>query len=136
MSASFRVCIDVDDLERAIAFYTQVFGLTLGRRGGQDWAELLGGSAPIDLLAKSGGTMAFSPHGAKRDYARHWTPLHLDFEVTELDAAVERALAAGAKLESPATEKPWGRIALFSDPFGHGFCLLEMNERGYDALVE
>lgn len=49
---------------------------------------------------------------------------------------LERELAARVKRESPATEKPWGRIALFSDPFGHGFCLLELNERGYDALAD
>src|SRR5687767_14870944 len=36
-----RICIDVDDLERGIAFYTQGLGLHTGRRLGNDWAELL-----------------------------------------------------------------------------------------------
>ena len=46
-----RICIDVSDLERGIAFYTKGLGLQLGRRLGNDWAEILGASSPIDLLA-------------------------------------------------------------------------------------
>ena len=73
--------------------------------------------------------------GGVRDYRRHWTPVHLDFVVDDLDAAVSRCTAAGATLEKPATEQPWGLIALFSDPFGHGFCLLQLRGRGYDELL-
>ncbi|MDF2694130.1 MAG: hypothetical protein K0S65_2513, partial [Labilithrix sp.] len=29
-----------------------------------------------------------------------------------------------------------GRMANLGDPFGHGICLLQMNEKGYDALLE
>jgi predicted enzyme related to lactoylglutathione lyase len=32
-------------------------------------------------------------------------------------------------------EKQWGRLALMSDPFGNGFCLLQLQGAGYDALV-
>src|SRR6478672_3346078 len=45
-----RICIDVDDLERGIAFYAQGLGLRTGRRLGNDWVELLGAGSPIDLL--------------------------------------------------------------------------------------
>ena len=51
-----RVCIDVSDLERGIAFYTQGLGLRLGRRLDKDWAELLGATSPIDLLASPEGS--------------------------------------------------------------------------------
>ena len=37
-----------------------------------------------------------------RDYGRHWTPVHLDIVVDDVDAAVARAVAAGATLEKPA----------------------------------
>jgi hypothetical protein len=30
---------------------------------------------------------------------------------------------------------PYGRLALVADPFGHGFCLIQFNERGYDAIA-
>jgi hypothetical protein len=25
---------------------------------------------------------------------------------------------------------------MFGDPFGHGFCLIEMNAKGYDAYLD
>jgi len=130
-----RVVIDVDDLDRAVAFYSEALGLTSGRRLGDEWVEMLGAPVPVDLLAKPPGTAAL-PSGTRalRDYERHWTPVHLDLVVEDLDAAVRRATAAGAKLERRAEPKAWGRIAILSDPFGHGFCLLEFRGRGYDEV--
>jgi catechol 2,3-dioxygenase-like lactoylglutathione lyase family enzyme len=92
------VNIDVDDLEKAIAFYTSAFGLKVGRRFGRDAAELLGRSAPLYLLAQPAGSRATASTGQPRDYARHWTSVHLDFVVGDVDVAVERAAAAGANL--------------------------------------
>jgi predicted enzyme related to lactoylglutathione lyase len=128
-----RVCIDVDDLDAGIAFYTKALGLTQGRRAGDAWAELLGAPVPLDLLAKPPGTAAF-PTGTRalRAYERHWTPVHLDVVVDDVDAAVRRALAAGAKVDQPVEKRSWGRIAILADPFGHGFCLLQLEGRGYD----
>jgi predicted enzyme related to lactoylglutathione lyase len=131
-----RVCIDVDDLDRALAFYVRALGLSAGRRLGDEWAELVGAPCALDLLAKPPGTAAL-PSGTRalRDYERHWTPVHLDFVVEDLDAAVRRATDAGAKLERAPERKAWGRIAILSDPFGHGFCLLEFQGRGYDEVA-
>lgn len=131
-----RACIDVDDMERAITFYTRGLGLEVGRRFDAGWVELVGSTIPIDLLARPGGTSANPRPGApERSYHRHWTPVHLDFAVDDLDAAIERAVAAGAVAEGEVGSFPWGRIARLSDPFGHGFCMLEFRGRGYDELT-
>jgi lactoylglutathione lyase len=61
--------------------------------------------------------------------------VHLDFVVEDIAAAVERATAAGAKLEGPVKASDWGDLALMSDPFGHGFCLIEFRGRGYDEIA-
>jgi len=66
---------------------------------------------------------------------RHWTPVHLDWPVPDLDAAVRRAKAKGATLDGDIQEKKWGRLAILADPFGNGFCLLEYRGRGYDELI-
>jgi len=132
-----RICIDVDDLERGIAFYTGGFGLRLGRRLGSDWAELLGERATIDLLHKPAGSAPLGERRPqRRDYARHWTPVHLDFQVDDIDAAVARLLPLGAQLEAPIHERRWGRMASMADPFGHGFDLLEFRGRGYDEVLQ
>ncbi len=131
-----RVCIDVDNLDRALDFYSRALGLRPGRRQGDSWAELLGAAVPIDVLAKPPGTAATPAGGPQRHYARHWTPVHLDVVVANLDAAVARAQACGATLEQPVQVRDWGRMANLADPFGHGFCLLEFRGRGYDALLD
>jgi len=130
------VNVDVDDIERAIEFYRAAFGLHLGRRlFGGSVAEMLGASSMIYLLAKPAGTLPWPQASSARDYHRHWTPVHLDFEVVDIDAAVERAVAAGARLENEPRSFNWGRLAMLSDPFGHGFCLLQFTDRGYDAVA-
>ena len=128
--------IDVDDLERAVAFYRDAFGLDVARRFGNGATELVGASSRIYLLRNSAGSAPLPTEpNAQRTYARHWTPVHLDFVVADVDAAVARACAAGAQLEKPASDPPWGRIALLADPFGHGVCVLSFNERGYNAIA-
>lgn len=131
----FLVNIDVDELDRAIGFYTAAFGLTVGRRFGDGAAELLGGPAPIYLLAKAAGSKPCECATGPRDYARHWTPVHLDFVVEDLDAAIARAVAAGAVQERATATQAWGRLALMADPFGHGFCFVQFLGRGYDELL-
>jgi len=127
--------IDVDDLARATAFYTTLLDLKVGRRFGDGGVELIGGAAPFYLLVKKAGTVASSTTGEPRRYTRHWTPVHLDFVVDDVDAAVARAIAAGATVDDPAASHHWGRIAHLADPFGHGFCLIQFLGRGYDEIA-
>ncbi|MEO8627856.1 MAG: VOC family protein [Betaproteobacteria bacterium] len=132
----FLINIDVDDLNRAVSFYRDALGLLTGRRlFDGSVVEMLGGSSKIYLLQKSAGESASAHAHLPRNYSRHWTPVHLDFEVDDVDRAVERAIAAGATLESASQSFRWGRLATLSDPFGHGFCLLQFSESGYDAEV-
>jgi catechol 2,3-dioxygenase-like lactoylglutathione lyase family enzyme len=133
--AAILVNIDVPDLEQGIRFYTTGFELRLARRLGPGFAELLGAGAPIYLLENAAGTAPFLAASVQRDYARHWTPLHLDFVVPDLDTALARALAAGATQESGPSEHAYGRLVLLADPFGHGVCLLQFNAQGYDSIT-
>jgi uncharacterized glyoxalase superfamily protein PhnB len=86
---------------------------------------MLGGSAPIYLLVKSPGTPASDTTSQRRSYERHWTPVHLDFVVDEIEPAVHRAVSAGARLEKPIATYKWDKLALMADPFGHGFCFVQ-----------
>jgi predicted enzyme related to lactoylglutathione lyase len=135
-SPRFVVNIDVDDLETAADFYRRAFGLKEGLRFGANGMEMLGGSAPIYLLVKLPGTAPAKAGGGVRHYDRHWTPVHLDFVVDDLDSAVRRVMKAGGRLEEPISTFIWGRLALMADPFGHGFCVVQFLGRGYDDLAE
>jgi predicted enzyme related to lactoylglutathione lyase len=129
------VNLDVDDLDKAVRFYTSVFGLTVGRRLGAVGLEMLGCSSLIYLLVKS-ATGSAETTSQVRTYQRHWTPVHLDFVVDEIEPAVERAVLAGALLEKPVQVFGWGKLALMADPFGHGFCFVQFVGRGYDEIAE
>ena len=132
----FLVNIDVDDLEGAVGFYRNAFGLTLGRRFGANGVEMLGGPAPIYLLVKDAGSVSSNASTQIRSYDRHWTPVHLDFVVDDIETAVRRAQSAGARLETAISTATWGRLALMADPFGHGFCFVEFLGRGYDEIAD
>jgi predicted enzyme related to lactoylglutathione lyase len=129
------VNIDVDDLGRAVAFYHSIFGLKAGRRFGTFGVEMTGAAVPIYLLLKPPGSLALTTASQRRNYERHWTPVHLDFAVDDIEAAVQTAVFGGAKLESPIATHAWGRLAVMADPFGHGFCFIQFLGRGYDEIA-
>ena len=130
---SALINIDVPDLEAGIDFYTTAFGLSVSRKFGADAVELTGWPSPVYLLRKDAGTIGAA--GQARLYTRHWTPVHLDVVVEDIDSAVARATAAGAQLEHGTRIAPYGKIAMLADPFGHGVCLIEFVGRGYDELI-
>jgi predicted enzyme related to lactoylglutathione lyase len=129
------VNIDVSDLERAIHFYTEGLDLRLRRRLGPDIAELAGASTPIFLTRHGSGTRPVSGELSTRDYGRHWTPVHLDFVVDDLEAASRKVESAGATRESEIREFAWGRYLVLGDPFGNGFCVLQFKGKGYAEIA-
>jgi predicted enzyme related to lactoylglutathione lyase len=128
------VNIDVSDIGRAVAFYTQAFDLTVTRRFGADGAELSGWPVRLYLLQKPAGSLGAGD--SPRRYDRHWTPVHLDVVVDNLEAALSRAIAAGARAETDIRTAAWGKIVVLADPFGHGLCLIEFLDRGYDEIAD
>jgi predicted enzyme related to lactoylglutathione lyase len=125
--------IDVPSLAEAVAFYVGAFDLVVTRRLGGA-AELSGLPVRLYLLEKPEGSIGAGAD--PRRYARHWTPVHFDLVVDDLESALARAVAAGAKVESPIRVHVWGKIAILSDPFGNGFCLLQFLGRGYDEIAD
>jgi predicted enzyme related to lactoylglutathione lyase len=126
--------IEVADLARGIDFYCAGIGLRLRRRLSRTWVELEGANLPIFLLADRPAIADLGTTTAPRNYERHWTPVHLDFIVANLDEAVARLTALGASLDRDIKQREYGRIANMADPFGNGFDLIEFSGEGYDAV--
>jgi predicted enzyme related to lactoylglutathione lyase len=122
--------IDVPALAPAIEFYTRALGLTHSRTLDDAIAELTGASATLYLLLKSAGTPAVQAPPVARNYERHWTPIHFDLVVDDVDVAAKRALAAGARQETGHLDFRGSRCLSFGDPFGHGFCFIQFEENG------
>jgi predicted enzyme related to lactoylglutathione lyase len=112
---SFDLCIDVDDVARAVRFYVDGIGFELEQQEA-DWAKLKADGHAIWIMQIDAGRQG----AISRDYSRHWTPLHLDIKVADMESAIKRALTAGGKLEG----RPKPALANFSDPAGNGVDLV------------
>jgi predicted enzyme related to lactoylglutathione lyase len=123
--------IDVPELEPAIRFYTAALGLRHTRTLDDDVAELAGAAATIYLLCRAPGTEAVHSPPIARDFRRHWTPVHFDLVVDDVDAAAARAITAGARQETGHVDWKGSRCASFGDPFGHGFCFIQFERGSY-----
>ncbi len=112
--------LHVADVERALTFYEQAFGLQ--RRFVDDrivYAELETGATTLALtqrdfaVEQSGPTLPSGPGDPP-------SPCELAFAVADVEAGVAQALAAGATLVRAPVTKYWGQvIAHVQDPDGH-----------------
>lgn len=118
------VTLDVPDIAEGLAFYGGVFGFAEVARPHPAYAVTKAGSQTLCLMQKDAGTRPTAADGPVRSYARHWTPVHLDFHVDDFAETCARLIALGGTIEQ-THERP-GRppVAFCADPFGHGFCVL------------
>ena len=126
--------IEVTDLARGIEFYCGGIGLTHKRQLGPRWVELAGANLPIFLLAYRPANAELGAAKVPRDFGRHWTPVHLDFIVTNLDEMVGRLRDFGVTLDREIQIREYGHMANMADPFGNGFDLIEFSGPGYDDV--
>ena len=96
---TISVSIDVPSLADGIAFYGQAFGFEVSVRPAPGVAVLKLGGASLCLLEKKEGSKPLPQTADTRRHERHWTPVHLDIHLADLDAALVRAIAAGAKIK-------------------------------------
>ncbi len=124
MSTTVSVSLDVPNLAEGVAFYCAAFGFTKKSQPVPGVAVLDGLNLELCLLEKPAGSVPSPETSDRRKYQRHWTPVHLDFQVDDLQSALQRVEAAGAKREQVFEHVEHGSAAFCTDPFGHGFCLL------------
>jgi hypothetical protein len=93
-----------------------------------------GANLSIFLLADRPAVAELGTTNVTRDFGRHWTPVHLDFIVANLDEMVERLCGLGATLDREIQIREYGRMANMGDPFGNGFDLIEFSGPGYDNI--
>jgi catechol-2,3-dioxygenase len=111
------VVLDAPDVDVLATFYAELRGWSIWRR------------EPGNIVLDLGAGVAYLAIQHNPDYVRPVWPaeggrqqmmLHLDFEVTDLAAAVAHAVGLGAAL--PA-HQPQDDVRVLLDPAGHPFCL-------------
>jgi len=122
------ICIDVADLYSGTLFYTEALGCTLEtQRASHNTLDADG--VRIHLGLKKEASSA-TPQGHKRNFGRHWTPVHLDFDVEDVEHTAEAVKRLGGTVEE-LKNGDWGSAAFCADPFGNGFCLLRILSDGH-----
>jgi predicted enzyme related to lactoylglutathione lyase len=124
-----NLSIDVPDLEKGLRFYGAVFDFKEIARPFPGLVVLQAHNLSICLLEKKAGSKPSKNTDDRRRYSRHWTPVHIDFHVDDLHSILGKATKAGAIFEAIHENPEHGSVAFCSDPFGHGFCLIEKVDR-------
>ncbi len=109
--------IEAPDPGALARFYSELLGWPIGHE-----------EPGTAILAVPGGPGYLVFQQAAGYQAPVWPPvegrqrpmMHLDFQVGDLDSAVEEALALGASL---AEVQPQEHVRVLVDPAGHPFCL-------------
>jgi predicted enzyme related to lactoylglutathione lyase len=120
---SVHLSIDVPDLEAGLTFYGVVCDFRETARPFPTMAVLDGNNVTVCLHAKPAGSPS-SADGPPRDYARHWTPVHLDLHVEDFDGTLDRITAGGGRIERSFRDTGPRLAAFCCDPFGNGFCVI------------
>ena len=134
----------VDEAAKAIDFYRKVFKakerMRMPAPGGRiGHAELEIGDSVVMLADENPEMNARSPRSVGG------SPISLLLYVENVDATVDRAVAAGAKLKRPVADQFYGdRTGGIEDPFGHQWYLAthvedvspeEMRKRSEELLA-
>ena len=118
----------LSDAGDAIAFYKKALGaeevMRLGSPGGKiGHAEIKIGNSRIMLADEHPELQALSPRTVGG------SPVSIHLYVENADAAVERAVAAGAKLVRPVADQFYGdRVGGIEDPFGYRWFIATRKE--------
>lgn len=109
----------VKGADRAIDFYKEAFGATEKLRLAEPSGLI--GHAELDF---GGTTIMFSDefpeYGAVAPDSTKGTPAMIHLHVDDCDAVIQRAVAAGAKIEREPQDQFYGeRSGTIRDPFGH-----------------
>ena len=114
----------VDDMDAAIAFYTEVFGFEVDMHPGPSFAALSRGDLRLLLNTPSGPGGASQPMpDGRRPEPGGWSRFQL--EVDDLDSAVAGLRRRGASLRSDVIEGRAGRQVIVDDPSGNAVELFE-----------
>ena len=117
LTAPDYVILIVEDLDRALHFYSGVLGLRLGHRSG-DYAQLDTGTTRLALYTRSAMAQTLGmPLVAPTANAPGF---EIGFKVADVDAAFNELVGRGALPVVPPTHRFWGqRTAYVRDPDGH-----------------
>jgi catechol 2,3-dioxygenase-like lactoylglutathione lyase family enzyme len=117
------VVLDAPDAPALAHFYSDLLGWEIASESPED--ATLGPSSGVAYLAIQTSAGYVRPTWPNVDQQQQMM-MHLDFQVSDLDAAVAHAIELGAE---EAEHQPQDDVRVMLDPAGHPFCLYTDKER-------
>ncbi len=124
MALKATVSIDVSDMAKAVTFYVEALGCQFKKKYADNWQVVSVGTLDLHIQEKAAGSIGAADD--KRTYRRHWTPVHLDFIVDDIDPVCAEIERHGGRVEKK-TFSEIADLANCADPFGNGFDLIREN---------
>ena len=115
-TAMVNVRYIVDDVEAALAWYTQHLGFTVLSNAAPAFADVALGSLRLLLSGPKSSAGRAMPDG-ERPGPGGWNRIHLIID--DLPAEVERLRAAGVRFRNDIVTGPGGSQILLQDPSGN-----------------
>jgi catechol 2,3-dioxygenase-like lactoylglutathione lyase family enzyme len=106
----------VDDVEKAVGFYTTHFGFTLRSNAAPAFADVVRGNLRLLLSGPTSSAGRPMPDG-RTPVPGGWNRIH--FVVEDIAGEVERLRAAGLRFRNDIVTGPGGRQILLEDPSGN-----------------
>lgn len=129
-----QVIIYVKDVVKTIEFYEKAFGIQRSFIHENIYGELDTGSTALGFATEEQARSNLLQDFRRNDPKQLPAAYEISFITKDIEASLERALQAGAKLLVTPTEKPWGQtIAYVQDPNG---VLIEIATEIYDECCE
>lgn len=116
MSDLVSVRYMVDDVEKAIDFYTRNFDFELGRNASPAFAEVTRGKLRLLLAGPDSSAGRPMPDGRKPGPGG-WNRIH--FVVDDIAGEVDRLGGAGVQFRNQIVSGPGGQQILLEDPSGN-----------------
>ncbi len=112
----------VDDVDAAVAFYTEHAGFTVAQQMGSAFAIVMREDLSLWLSGPASSAARPMPDG-RRPQPGGWNRLVL--QVEDLPAVVEKLKEAGVQLRNEIVTGPGGKQILMDDPAGNPVELFE-----------
>lgn len=106
----------VDDVDKAIDFYTKQLGFELGQNASPAFAEVVRGKLRLLLAGPKSSAGRPMPDG-RQPVPGGWNRIH--FVVDDIAAEVDRLRSAGLSFRNDIVSGPGGQQILLDDPSGN-----------------
>jgi catechol 2,3-dioxygenase-like lactoylglutathione lyase family enzyme len=124
--SSVNVRYMVDDVDKAVAFYTKHLGFTLLSSAAPAFADVARGDLRLLLSGPASSAGRPMPDGTK-PVPGGWN--RIEFVVDDIVAEVDRLRGAGLRFRNDIVTGPGGSQILFDDPSGNPIELFQPAQR-------